>query len=46
MTPARSFTDSRGRTCREFESAVTVGDDTQTATGVACQGPDGNWRMV
>lgn len=46
VTPQPAYTNAAGETCREFESAVTIGEDTDIATGVACREPDGTWRIV
>jgi hypothetical protein len=34
------------RYCREFQQNVTVNGEAQDAWGVACQEPDGSWRLV
>ena len=46
VTPTRDgYTDS-GNYCREFYETVNIGGKTQDAYGVACQQPDGTWRIV
>jgi surface antigen len=32
--------------CREFQQTITVAGERQDAWGVACQEPDGSWRLV
>lgn len=47
VTPTRDGQDMRtGAYCREFQSQVVVGGQTQNAYGTACQQPDGSWRIV
>ena len=45
-TPQPAYTNAVGETCREFESEVVIGDETEVATGVACREPSGEWRSV
>lgn len=37
---------SGNRYCREYQSAITVGRDRQSAYGRACLQPDGSWEIV
>lgn len=47
VSPASpAYTDARGRTCREYQTTVTVGGTPQPAYGTACLQPDGSWRVV
>lgn len=46
FTPLREGTDQTGSNCREFEQTVTVNGKTETATGIACQQPDGTWKLA
>jgi hypothetical protein len=39
-----TFTDSYGRTCRQFQ--MSGAPDQPPETGTACQEPDGSWRTV
>jgi surface antigen len=32
--------------CREFQQTITVGGESQAAWGIACQEPDGSWKLV
>ncbi|MEI6558306.1 MAG: hypothetical protein WCO00_07835 [Rhodospirillaceae bacterium] len=40
------FIDSAGRTCREYQSTVTVGGQRQKSYGTACLAADGSWRIM
>lgn len=47
VTPVREGThDATGEYCREFQQDVTIGGRTEQAYGIACQQPDGDWRIV
>ena len=46
VTPVRDGTSGSGLYCREFQQVITVGGQTETAYGTACQQPDGTWRIV
>ncbi len=46
VTPVRDGTSSTGEYCREFQQTVNIGGRSEQAYGVACQQPDGSWRMV
>jgi len=46
VTPTRTYQNSQGQHCREFEQTVTVDGRTEMATGTACRQPDGTWRVV
>ncbi len=46
ITPVRDGTSTSGLYCREFQQVVTIGGQTETAYGTACQEPDGTWRIV
>ena len=43
--PARTYQNSAGQYCREFEQTVTIGGKTEKAHGTACRQPDGSWRV-
>ncbi len=40
------YTDRAGRTCREYQSTVTVGGVRRPSYGTACLMSDGSWRIV
>lgn len=46
ITPTRDGYSDSGNYCREFYQTVNIGGETQDAYGVACQQPDGSWRIV
>ncbi len=46
VTPKRDGYSSSGRYCREYEQTIYVGGKQETATGQACQNPDGTWEIV
>jgi hypothetical protein len=41
-----SYVDKAGRTCREYQTTVTLGGAPQSVHGTACLQPDGSWQMV
>jgi hypothetical protein len=40
------YTDSWGRSCREYQTTVNVGGMAQPSYGTACLEPDGSWHIV
>ena len=46
VTPTKTYQQSDGTYCREFQQTVTVGGKTQEAYGTACRQPDGSWQIV
>lgn len=46
VTPTRTFQESSGEYCREYQQQITVGGKTETAYGTACRQPDGSWKIV
>lgn len=46
ITPTRDGYSDSGNYCREFYQTVTIGGKTEDAYGIACQQPDGTWRIV
>lgn len=46
ITPTRTGTSSSGAYCREYSQTINVGGRTQSGYGMACQQPDGTWRVV
>ncbi len=40
------YTDAAGRTCREYQTTVSVGGAAQPGYGTACLQADGSWRIV
>ena len=45
-TPTRTYQTASGQNCREFETSVVIDGKTETATGTACRGADGTWKIV
>ncbi len=45
-TPVRDGRSSSGNYCREYQQTIYVGGQQQTATGTACQNPDGTWKVI
>ncbi len=47
VTSVREGRDSRsGSYCREYQQTISVGGRMEQAFGVACQQPDGSWKIV
>jgi len=46
VTAVRDGTSSSGNYCREFQETITIGGKSEQGYGVACQQPDGSWRIV
>jgi len=43
---SREVANEDGRYCREYQSKVKVGGQTQETFGRACQQPDGSWEII
>ena len=46
VTPTRDGYSDSGSYCREFYETVNIAGKSQDAYGIACQQPDGTWRIV
>ncbi|WP_142847398.1 RT0821/Lpp0805 family surface protein [Telmatospirillum sp. J64-1] len=46
FTPVRDGTSSTGAYCREYQTTITVGGQTEQGYGTACRQPDGSWKIV
>ena len=46
VTPTKTYQDTAGGYCREYEQVVTVGGQEQKAYGTACRQADGSWRVI
>lgn len=46
IEPNRTYTNSDGRTCRDYSHTVYVDGQPETARGTACQQADGTWTLV
>lgn len=45
-TPTRDGRDQSGNYCREYQSTVSIGGQSEQAYGTACRQPDGSWKVV
>jgi surface antigen len=45
-TPKKTYQQSNGTYCREYQQTVTVDGKTESAYGTACRQPDGSWKIV
>jgi len=45
-TPTRDGVAADGSYCREYQTTVNVGGQSQQAYGTACRQPDGSWKVV
>ncbi|MDD5586019.1 MAG: hypothetical protein PHY92_03555 [Alphaproteobacteria bacterium] len=41
-----TYTDSYGRTCREYQAKSSIAGEMRDVYGTACLQPDGTWRIV
>lgn len=46
VTPVQTYQSASGQNCRQFETAFNVDGREERATGRACRGQDGVWRVV
>lgn len=47
VTPTREGRDTRtGAYCREYQTEIVVGGETQSGYGTACRMPDGAWKVA
>jgi len=46
FTPTKTYQNSVGNNCREFETAIYVEGKEETATGQACRQEDGTWKII
>jgi len=47
VTPVRDgYSRATGDYCREFQTTVRIGGDTETAYGTSCRQPDGSWKIA
>jgi len=45
-TPVKTYENSSGQYCREYQEKVTIDGKTSSAYGTACRQPDGSWKIV
>ena len=41
-----AYTARNGQLCREYQTTLMIGGVPQPSHGIACQQPDGTWRMM
>ena len=46
VTPTRTYRDDGGRYCREYQTIVTIGGESEQAYGNACRQTDGSWQRA
>lgn len=46
VMPTRDGTNEDGDYCREFQTEVQIGGNSEKAHGIACRQPDGSWEIV
>lgn len=46
VTVMRDGVAASGRYCREYRQTITIDGQRAVGTGIACQQPDGTWRIV
>ena len=45
VVPTQTYQATNGQYCREFQTSVVVGGETQQGYGRACRQPDGSWKI-
>ena len=46
VSPVRTYQNSAGQYCREFQQEIIVDGQTEQGFGTACRESDGNWRII
>jgi surface antigen len=46
ITPTRTYQNSSGAYCREYQQEIIVGGKPERSYGTACRQPDGSWKIV
>src|SRR3990172_3766880 len=46
VVPQSTYTDRRGRYCREYNTTAAIGGRIERVYGTACRQPDGSWELV
>lgn len=47
VTPVREGShQNTGEYCREYQTTINVGGQSQSAYGTACRQPDGSWKVI
>ena len=45
VVPRPAYRQQNGTICREFVQVVMVGDEVESAYGIACREPSGTWKL-
>jgi surface antigen len=46
FTPTRTYQNSDGSYCREYQQTVIIGGEEQKSYGTACRQSDGTWKIM
>ena len=46
VTPTRTYQQTDGRYCREYQTQAVIAGKTQQVYGRACRQPDGSWQLI
>lgn len=46
VTPQPAYQTASGQYCREYQTTVVVGGESQQGYGTACRQPDGSWQIA
>ncbi|MDF1552761.1 MAG: RT0821/Lpp0805 family surface protein [Deferrisomatales bacterium] len=46
VTPIKTYQAPSGQYCREYQTEVAIGGQTEKAYGTACRQPDGQWKII
>lgn len=46
VIPVKTYQDTRGRYCREYQTVSVVGGRQRQSYGTACRQPDGAWQLI
>lgn len=46
VTPTKTYVDSSGQNCREFEQTIYIDGRPEKGVGEACRQSDGSWRII
>tara|TARA_Y100000310_G_C20094557_1_gene539863 strand:+ start:41 stop:514 length:474 start_codon:yes stop_codon:yes gene_type:complete len=46
VIPTHTYKTTNGQYCREFQTSVVVGGETQRGYGTACRQYDGSWKII
>lgn len=46
VIPTNEGQDNTGNYCREYQQTIYVGGQQEVGYGIACQQPDGSWKIV